>query len=295
MQSLSSSDTLTIALAGPPETANPSFVGSYMDSTISKGVTADSSIGPTVLGGATPVTILAAPASGTTRHLLSFAMTNTDTAAVVVSIKLNGVTGVRFTLQPGDVLQYGKNSDTFTVTSSTGGSRTSGTMVWGDVTGTLANQGDLQSALDAKANAANAPTVQPPITIDLNDAIFEAASTSAKKTIYTLGSQEKLLAVNVEAREAFAGSGISTATCSIGSATGGNADIYAPSLNVMQTAATRSEGGLFSGRDLVSPDSDLDVVVTFAANSAFGTGAGTNLTAGKVWIRLMTINLQAGT
>lgn len=122
MQSINSTDSLTIKLAGAPATSNPSFWGSYMDS-VDQAVTADAAIQPTALNGATAVPIFASPPAGTTRHLVAFTMTNIDTAAIVVSILLNSTAGIVFRLEVGDVLQFGKNTDAWIVLSSGGATK----------------------------------------------------------------------------------------------------------------------------------------------------------------------------
>jgi hypothetical protein len=133
-------------------------------------------------------------------------------------------------------------------------------------------------------------------TLTYTDADFIVASTVASKKLFTLTARQKLLGAIIDPQVAFAGTAISAATCSVGSATSGSEEIYVPALGIMQIAATASEGGLFSGRDLASPDADLDVVATFTATGAnFGNGAATVLTAGKVWITVYAVTLPAGT
>ena len=137
---LTSTDTLTVKLSAPPTSANPYFAGAYVDSTIAGGVTVDSSIAATQLNGATPVTVVAAPASGTTRHLSSFSLTNTDTGAITLSLVFDSQTLITFVLSIGDVLQYSKAQDQFTVTGSTGGIKNTFTYP----TGTTSAAGLLQ-------------------------------------------------------------------------------------------------------------------------------------------------------
>ena len=87
----------------------------------------------------------------------------------------------------------------------------------------------------------------------------------------------------------------STVSCALGSATPGNSAIYLPYLNLSQTAETTSQGGLFSGRDLATPDSSQILRLTCTdVGGNFGTGAATNLTAGKVWITICPIALPVG-
>lgn len=120
MIALTSTDSLTMKLSGAATSVNPYIMGAYVDSTIAGGITVDSSIAPTQLNGSTPVTVVAAPAAGTTRHIASLSLVNTDTGAITFSLVFTGQTLLTFTLAVGDVLQYSKAQDQFTVTSSTG-------------------------------------------------------------------------------------------------------------------------------------------------------------------------------
>ena len=153
MQSINPGDSLQIKLGGPTATRNPSFWGSYVASS-NGAVSGAVTIPPTVVANATPVNIVGSPPTGFTYYLANFSMSNIDTAAIVVSILLNGTAGITFTLQPGDVLQYAKASDEWAVKGLNGATKQSLSLNWGQIGGTLASQTDLQSALDAKANAA---------------------------------------------------------------------------------------------------------------------------------------------
>lgn len=157
MQSINAGDSLTIALGGSPATRNPSFWGSY-SVTQNSAVTDNPTIPSTVLNGATPVRVLYSPPPGTTFYLVSFTLTNTDTAAIEVHIALNGVDGVVFTLQPGDVLQFSKNNDSWSVLAGNGAVKQTLVLNWGQIGGTLSQQSDLQAALDAKASASTMAT-----------------------------------------------------------------------------------------------------------------------------------------
>ena len=127
---LTSSDTLTANLGAPPTLSNPYFMGSYADSTIAAGLTVDSSIPPTQLSGVTPVTVLAAPAPGTTRHLASFTMTNTDSGPITFTLLFNGETLASFAMLGGYVLQYSKDLGKFSVAASDGAIGGSSTSVF---------------------------------------------------------------------------------------------------------------------------------------------------------------------
>jgi hypothetical protein len=143
---------------------------------------------------------------------------------------------------------------------------------------------------------ANGGCVPTTYTVTYTDSAFQGASTTATETLFSLASsRQKLCGAVNDPQVAFAGSGISAMTCSLGSATSGNSGTYLPSLNMRQTSGSTSQGGLFSGRDLATPDSSLAVVLTCAATGAnFGNGSTTNLSAGKAWITVYTTTLSAG-
>jgi hypothetical protein len=187
MQSIGSADTLTIKLASAPATRNPNFWGSYAAS-VGGSMTDDQSIQPTVLNGTTPVTVLMTPPSGTKFYLTSFSMTNTDTAAVVASIMLNGVPGITFTLQPGDVMQFGKNSDAWVVLGGNGAQKQALSLNWGQIGGTLSQQTDLQSVLDAKAPATSLTPAGVGLGNVTNDAQVKRAEMGVASGVATLGS-----------------------------------------------------------------------------------------------------------
>jgi hypothetical protein len=152
---LLSTDTITAKLSGAPTSVNPYFSGAYVDSTIAGGVTVDASIASTQLNGATPVTVVAAPSAGTTRHITRFTLTNTDTGTITFSILFGGQVLATFALAVGDVLQYSKANAQFTITNASGGIKQSAAVTWGSITGSLASQTDLNSALALKAPLAS--------------------------------------------------------------------------------------------------------------------------------------------
>jgi len=165
---INSTDTLQLRLAGAPATSNPSFFGSYLDTTLAGGITGDASIPATALNGTTPVSVFAAPAAGTSRHLQHLAMANTDTATITLRVLLGGTVVLSFTLAVGDVLQYDRAVGEFTVRSASGGLRLSSSVTWGSIVGTLSDQSDLQSALSAKVtgNVAITPGTGTKVTVD---------------------------------------------------------------------------------------------------------------------------------
>jgi len=135
-----------------------------------------------------------------------------------------------------------------------------------------------------------------PITITYADNAFKVASTVATKTLFTLASPRvKLCMAVMDPQTTFVGTSITGVSCSIGSDTGGNSAIYLPALNVTQTDESASQGGIFNGRDMAPPDSSLVVRITCTATGGnFGSGSATNLTSGKLWLNIGTIELSAG-
>jgi hypothetical protein len=90
------------------------------------------------------------------------------------------------------------------------------------------------------------------------------------------------------------GSGV-TMSCSLGSATPGNTEIYVPHLSMLQDARSISAAGIVNGRDLDTPDYDLSLVLTCQATGAtFGTGTATRLLAGKLWVTIYKATLPPG-
>jgi hypothetical protein len=151
------------------------------------------------------------------------------------------------------------------------------------------------------AHAAYQPVCVPKTyTVVYTDNAFKAAATTATKTLVTLPSARvKLCGASEDPRTAYAwtstDAGTPTMACSLGTATSGNAAVYVPALDVMQTTESASYSGLRNGRDLSTPDTNLAVVLTCTAvGSNFGTGAATYLTAGKLWVTVYTTALPPG-
>jgi hypothetical protein len=189
MQSINSTDSLTIALGAAPATNLPNFWGSYMDS-IAQAITADMAISPTALSadGVTAVPIFASPAAGTTRHLVAFTMTNTDTAAISVRVLLNGVVGIKYTMQPGDVMQFGKNTDEWTVKASDGAQKQGLSAKWGQLGGSLADQTDVAAAINAKQDAVTNGIVTTTVNAGIDQAVTLPATASLAGTAADDGS-----------------------------------------------------------------------------------------------------------
>lgn len=101
------SKSLEVLLAGAPATAQPIWTVAWADHTPTS-LTPGSADGLT--NGATAVTAVSAPASGVQRQIKFFSVFNNDTAAVVVTVRINNNgtfrTIVKITLAVGDTLEY---------------------------------------------------------------------------------------------------------------------------------------------------------------------------------------------
>jgi hypothetical protein len=125
MISIQSTDTLQAKLGGTPS-ANPYFWGSYVDSTVAGGVTGDASIAPTQLNGASPVTVMSAPAPGTTRRMLAYRLQNTTAGQITWSLEVNSIAVLSFTLDVGDVLEYDQAAGVFVIKAQNGAAKSPG-------------------------------------------------------------------------------------------------------------------------------------------------------------------------
>ncbi len=101
------STTLEVKLAGAVASAQSNVVVDYHDST---STTHEAGLQTSDTNSTTIVTICAAPAASTKRHIETISLTNRDTAAITATFSLNdgSVTVVLFkcTLQVGDCVQY---------------------------------------------------------------------------------------------------------------------------------------------------------------------------------------------
>ena len=149
MFTFSSTDSMTVKMTGAPATTNPNFAASTFDATIAGGVTAEA-MNEAALNGATPVTVVSSPAAGTYRHLVGLYLVNLDTAQVTIQILVNGNQVCAVTLAVGDIFQWEKGGNGFSVLNSSGAVKSSSAVLWGGITGTLSAQSDLNTALNGK-------------------------------------------------------------------------------------------------------------------------------------------------
>lgn len=82
----STTKSIEVKMSAAPATTNPSFITSYADN---NGTTFTEKSSDGSLSGATPVTIVAAPAAGFRRIVKSVSISNNDTAPVQIIIQIN--------------------------------------------------------------------------------------------------------------------------------------------------------------------------------------------------------------
>jgi hypothetical protein len=124
-------------------------------------------------------------------------------------------------------------------------------------------------------------------TVACTDAIFKAAAQTATKTIKALAANEAIVGVRVKHSAAFAGTGITSATVSLGDGT--TADAYLSAFNVFQAAANTALAIDGSMKETTAAAHNL--VATFAVDADLGDGTVTALAAGSVDIHVCTVVL----
>lgn len=125
-------------------------------------------------------------------------------------------------------------------------------------------------------------------TVAYSNAAFIAASTTAPVTLFTLPARGKILGVNIKHSVAYAGTGISSTTVSVGDGTS-TYNQYAAAYDIFQAVAATAfqDTSQFKSTTMASSS----VVAYFTANVNFGTGAATVLTAGSVDIAVCWVTL----
>ncbi len=153
-------------------------------------------------------------------------------------------------------------------------------LIGGSVSGYLANLG------------AHGPLMQNyPVAYTVNE--YKGASTSMAKTLLTLTANQKIGMICVRVATAFAGTGVTSMVCSVGTSTTNNKAVYAPEFSVMQTSGSNCLPLFSSATDLAEPDSSLNVVLHCRANTNFGNGSATVLTQGSLTVAVQTVDLPA--
>lgn len=104
------SKTLEVVLAGAVTTNELPFDSSYADLAQVNFAMTGLGANDGVSNGATAVTVVAAPAAGTSRQVKYLSVMNKDTVAATVTVQLNNAASLRQlvtrTLEPGETLQY---------------------------------------------------------------------------------------------------------------------------------------------------------------------------------------------
>ena len=105
---------------------------------------------------------------------------------------------------------------------------------------------------------------------------FIAASTTATITVATLPANVSVDKVYVKTSEAFAGTGITSATCSLG--VSGDTDYYLSPVDVFQAVANTTLFTIGGSRAYSSASHDL--ILSCVSNTNWGNGSATVATAG---------------
>jgi hypothetical protein len=121
--------SLQIALSGSVTANQLPFVATYADISTSNFAATAASANDGASNGATPVTVVAAPASSTTRVIKTISIQNADTASTTMTLQYNDNSTLRTliqaTLSTGDQLYY-EDGQGFSVLDKNGNLKTSG-------------------------------------------------------------------------------------------------------------------------------------------------------------------------
>lgn len=150
MHTLTSSDTMSIQLAGAKATADCAWFVSYYDAVLATQATSADANAHGTTNGVTAVQLLAAPSAGYVRHPRSFSMPNSDTAAVTASVLIGSVVVYKATLAVGDVLQMSERRGWF-VTDSSGATKGTTVATFANIAGSPTDNAALASSLAALA------------------------------------------------------------------------------------------------------------------------------------------------
>ena len=119
-------------------------------------------------------------------------------------------------------------------------------------------------------------------TVEDSDSIFLAAGTSVTKTLVALPAKAVVEGIRIKTSEAFAGTGITACTVSLGDGT--TATAYAAAFDVFAAVSDTNQawdGGAYSATNAAH-----NLVATFTCNTNVGDGGATVLTAGSVDIHV---------
>jgi len=123
-------------------------------------------------------------------------------------------------------------------------------------------------------------------TVTFANAAFQAAATEVSIVLGEMPANGRIEELVVD-HAAFAGTGITSFTCSLGDGT--NHTIYAPALNLFAaagTSVTHQDGGSFSALKAAH-----NLTLRCTANANVGDGAATVLTAGRldIWLKVSVL------
>ena len=259
--SLSGNQTPNYFYAGPASgsTAAPAGFRALVSADIPANAANTSGLAANLSGNQTPNYVYAGPASGSTAAPAGFR------ALVSANIPANA-------------------ANTSGLAANLSGNQTANYIYAGPASGAAAPAGFRPMA------AADLPTwvcVPTTYTLAYTDSIFTAAASTVTKTLLTLTGTTQVLCDPAETTGTlYAGTGVTAMNCSVGTATAGNAAAYMPAINVFATSPSYTASASMRPGDLAVPDSSLAVVVSCTANTNFGSGTVTVLTAGSIKITL---------
>ena len=147
--------------------------------------------------------------------------------------------------------------------------------------------GNVTLGTTVLGTASVAPTCST-YTVSSANAGFQAAAVTANITLVALPARAKITGINVKHSVAFAGTAVTSTTVSVGDGTS-TFDQYASVYNVFQ--AVGNTAFLDSVEFKSTTMAASNVVAHFVANTNFGTGSATVLTAGSVAISVCSVTL----
>lgn len=128
------------------------------------------------------------------------------------------------------------------------------------------------------------------MTLTKDFASFLGAGTQANIDVVNLPAKAKVVSVITDVTEAFAGTGISTITMTVGHTVGGNEYLVSQSLTATgqkgladaDLGTSLNRANAVQGGHIPSWSSTSNIQARFTADANFGTGAATNLTTGSI-------------
>jgi hypothetical protein len=158
-------------------------------------------------------------------------------------------------------------------TANTTGQVTAAKVDGGAVSGTTGTFSSIVSAAPGGTVAGWAK-----YTVAYTNTAFIVASTTATVTLVALPANGSIEKLRRKHSVAFAGTGITSAVCSVGDGT--TADAYGPNFDVFQAVSNTAQ--LWDSGAYSTTAAGHNIVLTCVANTNWGDGAATVLTAGSV-------------